>query len=92
MAAKRAFVSVSMKSKYGAQACNSATAAIHVVLNLLKQRGLVSQDAKTPRLLVEEPLGSRTDTVLDIHHDTYRPERAQRGNLLVIAAWVNWRR
>lgn len=91
MAAKRAFVSVSMKSKHWAQACNSVTAAIDVALNLLKQQGLVSQDVETPRLLVEERLGSRMHIVFDIHHDSYRPETAHlpsEGNLPVIAVWL----
>lgn len=92
MVATRIFVSISQKSQHWSQVCESVENAVTIALDLVKQKGFVAHNVDTPRLLVEDKLGSRIHVVFDVDHDTYRPEVAHlpgQGNLPVIAVWFS---
>lgn len=94
MAARRVFVSISPRSRYWSQVCESAEAVLYIALALIKENKLLpdSVDTQDAKLLVEERWGLRTHIVFDICHDDYNSETAHLSSsdrLPVIAVWLS---
>ena len=90
--AKRIFVSISTKSRYWSQACESTEAVIEIALALAKQTNLVEPDTRDVKWIVEEKWGSRTHIVFDVLHDTYDSKTAHlpgHNNLPVISVFLS---
>lgn len=73
MIATRIFVIMSARSQYWNQACQAPGSIGKIALDNLRDQDLLSVDT-LPKFLAEEKFTTRTHLILDICHDTYRPE------------------